>query len=283
MDIRDATPADSDALAALLAELGYPVFATAVTERLARFTSKGNGRVLVAVVDGGVRAFAAIETTYPIHHDKPVAHLSSFAVSQSMRRRGVGRQLLRAVEQTARDAGCGHVVVTSADHRGDAHAFYPSAGWGATGRKFGKRLDPPAKAVFEASLSHMSTVTAPGVMLTRLTGPLTALLARGIARSAEDGVIELMVNAQEAAEGGMVYISMRVPIQCPMCADVTSEACPRCGTQRTVEEPFSALLAVRPGTADGTVLHPSAVLKGMIRPVSFRVRLSGQKPTPGST
>jgi GNAT superfamily N-acetyltransferase len=146
LDIRDATRADAEAVALLLTELGYPVPPAHFPERLARFTSVGNGRVLVAVVDGVVRAFAAVEITYPIHHPDPVAHLSSFAVGRPARRQGIGRQLLRAVEQTARDAGCRDVVVTSAEHRADAHAFYPSAGWKFSGRRFGRPLKPRTSA-----------------------------------------------------------------------------------------------------------------------------------------
>ena len=142
VEIREAIDSDADAVADLLADLGYPVPSAHLPERFARFTSAGNGRVLVAVVDGVVRAFAAVEITYPVHHPDPVAHLSSFAVGRTARRQGIGRQLLRAVEQAARDAGCGDAVVTSAEHRADAHAFYPSAGWGFTGRRFGRSLEP---------------------------------------------------------------------------------------------------------------------------------------------
>lgn len=48
-----------------------------------------------------------------------------------------------------------------------------------------------------------------------------------------------------------------------------------CGSKRTIDELFSAWLAVPPGVADGAVLKPSALLPGMIRPVSFRVRYQG--------
>jgi GNAT superfamily N-acetyltransferase len=139
--VRDATPSDGESLAALLAELGYAVKVSDVAARVDRFTSNGNGRVLVGVVDGTVRAFAAVEVTYPIYREAPVAHLSAFAVAKAVRRRGLGRQLLLAVETVARAAGCGHVVVTSAEHRADAQAFYPSAGWLASGRRFGKSLE----------------------------------------------------------------------------------------------------------------------------------------------
>ena len=64
--VRTATDDDSEALAALLAELGYPAPAADIPGRLGRFQSKGNGRVLVAVIDGQVSAFAAMEITYPI-------------------------------------------------------------------------------------------------------------------------------------------------------------------------------------------------------------------------
>jgi molecular chaperone DnaJ len=113
---------------------------------------------------------------------------------------------------------------------------------------------------------------APGVMLSRQSGPLNALLARGSARRAEGDVIELFLDAEEAAQGGMIAISMRVLVHCPACAP---EACARCGGKGTVDEPFTAWLAVRPGVADGAILIPSALLPGMVRPVCFRMRVRG--------
>src|SRR4051812_40587305 len=140
--IRDATDSDADALAALISDLGYPTEAIDIPRRLQRFCANGACRVLVAVAGNRVAAFAAIELTRPIHHDHPVAHLSAFAVATGARRNGIGRQLLEAVEESAREAGCQHAVVTSAEHRADAHAFYPAAGWLPTGRRFGKALCP---------------------------------------------------------------------------------------------------------------------------------------------
>ena len=116
---------------------------------------------------------------------------------------------------------------------------------------------------------------APGVMLRRLSGPLNALLAGGIARRVDGDVIELLVNEQEASEGGMVYISMRVPVRCPACVGDTSVSCARCRTTGIADEPFSAWLAIRPGVADGAVLRPSALLPGMLGPLSIRVRRRG--------
>ena len=119
---------------------------------------------------------------------------------------------------------------------------------------------------------------APGVMLSRLTGSLHALLASGAARRAEGNTIELLPNAEEVAQGGMVSISMRVQIHCPECEAAESTKCVRCGARGTVDELFSAWLAVPPEVADGTLLEPSALLRGMVRPVSFRVRLRNARP-----
>jgi curved DNA-binding protein CbpA len=93
---------------------------------------------------------------------------------------------------------------------------------------------------------------APGILIRRLSSPLNILVASGIANIADDGVIDLHVEPHEVEEGGMVTIAMRVPI----------------GDR---EELFAAWLALRPGVADGTILHPSALLPGM-KPVQFRVR-----------
>jgi len=150
--------------------------------------------------------------------------------------------------------------------------------------------DPVARAAYDRrrgararsfqSAPAAATRSAPAVMLRRLSGPLNSLLACGVARRAEDDVIELLLNAQEAGEGGMVAISMRVPIRCPACAADAEASCARCGGMRTIEELFSAWLAVRPGVADGAALIPSALLPGMVRPVSFRVRLRGAQTDP---
>jgi hypothetical protein len=115
---------------------------------------------------------------------------------------------------------------------------------------------------------------APGVLLHRLSGPLNALLACGFARLSSGGVIELFLNASEATDGGMIAIAMSVVVHCPQCAGYADSAakCSRCGGRRTVHELFSAWLAIPPGIADGSVLYPSAVLPGMVQPVSFRVR-----------
>jgi GNAT superfamily N-acetyltransferase len=138
--IRHARADDAAAIASLLTQLGYPTHAAEVPLRLARFTAGGVGTLLVAESDGEVAAIAALEITHPVHHPDPVAHVSAFVVGTAFRRRGLGRRLLAEVERAARAAGCRRIVVTSAEHRDDAHGFYLGAGWTYTGRRFAQEL-----------------------------------------------------------------------------------------------------------------------------------------------
>ncbi len=98
----------------------------------------------------------------------------------------------------------------------------------------------------------------PGVLLTRISRPLNILLASGTARQAEDAIIELFLDEEEATTGGMASISMWVPVR---------------SATTPVDELFTAWLAVPPGVREGAILTPSVLLPGMIQPVSFRVRL----------
>jgi molecular chaperone DnaJ len=133
-------------------------------------------------------------------------------------------------------------------------------------------IKPRAPEARPSEPSEAPARRAPGVMIRRLSGPLNALLGRGVARTAEDGVLELMLDEEEVTEGGMITISMQVTVRCPQCSAEATEPCALCGAERSVRELFAAWLAVRPGVADGTVIMPSAQLPGVLKPVAFRVR-----------
>ncbi|MBA3461191.1 MAG: DnaJ domain-containing protein [Deltaproteobacteria bacterium] len=112
---------------------------------------------------------------------------------------------------------------------------------------------------------------APGTMIRNLSAPLNALIARGVARRADGEVIELDIDDETAAEGGMITISMRVMVRCLACAGGEAAACHHCDSKREIDDLFAAWLAVPPGVGTGELLRPSALLPGM-KPVAFRVR-----------
>jgi GNAT superfamily N-acetyltransferase len=142
MLIRPATPNDSEVIAVLLAELGYPMSADAVPGRLRALDSDG-GAVFVAVgSDDAPIGVAAVTSHEAFHAALRVAYITALVTSSAARGRGVGRALVDACESWARETGCSRLSVTSAEHRADAHAFYPKCGMPYTGRRFAKILAP---------------------------------------------------------------------------------------------------------------------------------------------
>jgi GNAT superfamily N-acetyltransferase len=140
--IRTATISDVAAMAALLAELGYESTPEAVALRLHRLTSDTRALVLVAEKNGRVVGVATAHSVSVIHEDPDVAWLTSLVVDGSAQGRGVGRQLVEAVETWARSRGCVRLSVTTARDRNDAHVFYERCGFEWTSRRYSKWLGP---------------------------------------------------------------------------------------------------------------------------------------------
>jgi len=137
--------------------------------------------------------------------------------------------------------------------------------------------DPMSRAAYDRRQGVTATMTrgrVPTIMLSRVSGPIAGLLACGAVRHAPGDVIELLLNADEAATGGMISIAMRVPVRCPACVRKGMTVCDRCGGKRVIDDLFSAWLAVPPGVQDGEILPPSALMPGMITRLMFRVRLT---------
>jgi len=137
--IRDANAADAEGIAELLTQLGYPTDADALEGRLERLAVVGD-RVLVADVDGRPAGLAHLQVTPAIEHERPVAKLGALVVDEGRRGTGVGRALVRAAEEEARLRGCGVLYLTTSERRDDAHAFYESAGFEQTGRRYARTL-----------------------------------------------------------------------------------------------------------------------------------------------
>jgi N-acetylglutamate synthase-like GNAT family acetyltransferase len=138
--IRAARPADAAAIADLLGELGYPAEAARVERRLERIAHDASSTLFVAEVSGEIAGLGGLHVLPLVEHDELGCILTAMVVGAEHRRHGIGAELVRAVEHEARSRGCSRLVLSSADRRLDAHAFYESLGFEATGRRFVKAL-----------------------------------------------------------------------------------------------------------------------------------------------
>ena len=96
--------------------------------------------VLVAEADGGLVGFI---TAYQDLHSVRFGYrawVEDLAVDPESRSRGVGKRLLDAAKDWARERGATHLELDSADARKDAHRFYEREGAEYASRSFGWTL-----------------------------------------------------------------------------------------------------------------------------------------------
>ncbi len=139
VEIRAAGPADVEAIRGLLTELGYPVDVALLTERMNRAAAERSIHMFVAERTGAIVGFASLHVLHLIERP-PLGRLSAVVVAEPARRSGVGLALIGRIEDTASEAGCDRLEVTSGEWREDAHAFYRDLGLEETSKRFIKRL-----------------------------------------------------------------------------------------------------------------------------------------------
>jgi GNAT superfamily N-acetyltransferase len=126
MQVREATPADAEALASLSGQLGYPADVPTIVRRLARVE---RGVVLVALgAEGTVCGMAQAEPRRLLIAE-PFVELAALVVDEAARRSGAGAMLLAAVEAWTREQGFSSVRVRSNVLRGRAHRIIKREGY----------------------------------------------------------------------------------------------------------------------------------------------------------
>lgn len=128
MTIRKAVESDATEIARLSAQLGYPAKVEAFAQRLAFLLHSSMHSVLVADDDGHLQGFVGVEHRVMIEMGERV-EIIGLVVDTQARRTGVGRALMDAAEQWARDVGVKEIFLSSNVVRPEAHAFYPSLGY----------------------------------------------------------------------------------------------------------------------------------------------------------
>lgn len=164
--VRRAGPDDVDAVVRLHEQL-HRRHVEALPEEYASFdptaTRRYYAQVLVdaqrpmwlAEVDGAAAGFAGAElletSATAFTRPRRLLYVHQMAVAPAVRRTGVGRTLMAAVEQTAADLGCDEMRLQHRAFNDEAHRFYQSLGYRTQVVTMGKPVQPPAAA---PSLDH---------------------------------------------------------------------------------------------------------------------------------
>lgn len=139
--VRDADDGDAEALAPVLATLGYPTAPDTIRARCrALIAGDASARILVGVVDGRVLGVATLHVTPVIHRATGVGRITALAVLPEAQGSGVGRHLVEASERHFRAIGLERIEVTSGLSHRPAYAFYRHLGYDDHGVRFAKVL-----------------------------------------------------------------------------------------------------------------------------------------------
>src|SRR5215213_323411 len=140
--LRDAQPEDSQVVARLLGDLGYPTDPLQVPVRMKAILDEGGAVLLAVDNDNQPLGMMCLSRHSALHVSAPVAYITALVTAPEARRRGVGRFLVEQAKLWAERMGCIRLTLTSAEHRTDAHVFYASCGMPYTGRRFATSIPP---------------------------------------------------------------------------------------------------------------------------------------------
>jgi GNAT superfamily N-acetyltransferase len=143
IQIREIRVQDAEAAASLSAELGYPVEAAVMADRIRAIKALPDHAVYVASLpDSGIAGWIHAGVEHPLQAEKRV-DIGGLVVASAARSLGVGRQLLAKVEEWARERGIGTMFVRSQIKRDRAHQFDLREGYRRikTSAVFSKLLD----------------------------------------------------------------------------------------------------------------------------------------------
>lgn len=127
--IRPCVPSDAEVLCHLNSEeMGYSFSVDNTAKALKELLRDNTQRIFVAVCDDIVIGYIHA-ADYQLLYAPPAKNILGIAVSSYYRNKGVGRALLAAVEEWAKESGCASVRLNSGAERENSHAFYKKCGY----------------------------------------------------------------------------------------------------------------------------------------------------------
>jgi ribosomal protein S18 acetylase RimI-like enzyme len=149
--VRRATAEDAGTVAVLMhdfnTEFDEPTDEPEVLERRYR-AQLSSGDVTVLLGGGGPDGFAQLRYRGQIYSDAPAAYLEELYVAAPKRGEGLGRALLEAAMEEARERGADHIDLGTAESDTAARGLYESAGF--TNRE--GKPDGPVMLYYERDL-----------------------------------------------------------------------------------------------------------------------------------
>jgi molecular chaperone DnaJ len=164
-------------------------------------------------------------------------------------------------DPTARSAYDAHLL-----QRESQGAFAPAAAQG----------NSSAWTVSGANWSASFERSVPNI-LARVSGPIDRLKEVGVARMTADGLLELLLNAAEAAAGGSAVVEMPLKILCPTCGGVASPRgvwCVRCEHAGTVTDSVAVVVPIPRAARDGMIVTANMRSAGVAQQRA-RIRVAG--------
>ncbi|MBN1978642.1 MAG: GNAT family N-acetyltransferase [Anaerolineae bacterium] len=126
--IRLARAKDAGRIAELATQLGYPTTLEQMQRRLSQVGQAEDHAVYVAVRDGRVAGWIHVCARPLVQVDRAV-EIEGVVVDEACRGRGIGRLLIRQIEQWVGEKGCDTIYVRSNMIRERAHSFYQELGY----------------------------------------------------------------------------------------------------------------------------------------------------------
>ena len=127
--IREAMLSDAAAIAVLnREEMGYPASIADTEKRLKKLLADSGHKIFVAEVNGCAVGYLHL-CDYDLLYYDALKNIMGIAVAKDCRKQGIGRALLLAGEEWAKQTGAVGVRLVSGSNRVQAHAFYQKCGY----------------------------------------------------------------------------------------------------------------------------------------------------------
>ena len=140
LDLRNASPADADDVAALLQALGYPCERIDALDRIATIIDNDRQVLVLARHAGAVCGLIALDFMYYLPLGTTTCRVNALVVTATAQGLGIGRALLKEAERRARAGGAARIELASGSQRTEAHAFYRACGYSDGTVRFVKSL-----------------------------------------------------------------------------------------------------------------------------------------------